>query len=305
MTIDEERFAVALRELAEQEPLTAAPTVQVLGRAHRARRMRATVAATASLTVVAVATVAVVSLGGTGGGAGGSPGATAAASAPAQNTPAQNTPAQSTPALRLVAAVEASAQTSFRFTATTTSKIREFGKHRTTAPRKITGAYDPDGPKGYARYGEVEQVVVGKQGYLVPQDGAGWSKPFRTNGQGLGIGPDQIGLIDPLATVDFVKQFAALKKAGQVKPAGTSGSGESAVERYSFRFTWEPGDPDQPKAIPVAGTIDVGVRSKLVTSMTYDYTLTYPEGPGDARFDYTVRWDYSDYGVKVDVKLPK
>jgi hypothetical protein len=295
MNIDEERFAVALRELAEQEPLTAAPTVQVLGRAHRARRMRAAVAATASLTVVAVAAVTVVSLGGTGGGAGGSPGATAAASAPVE----------STPALRLVAAVEASAQTSFRFTATTTSKIREFGRHRTTAPRTVTGAYDPNGPKGYARYGKVEQVVVGKQGYLVPQDDAGWSKPFRTNGQGLGIGPDDIGLLDPLATVDFVKQFATLKKAGQVKLTGTSGSGASAVERYSFRFTWEPGDPDQPKAIPVAGTIDVGVRSKLVATMTYDYTLTYPEGPADARFDYTVRWDYSDYGVKVDVKLPK
>jgi hypothetical protein len=38
--------------------------------------------------------------------------------------------------------------------------------------------------------------------------------------------------------------------------------------------------------------------------MSYDYTYAYPKGPGDARFDYTVRWNYSDYGLTVDVPVP-
>lgn len=293
MTIDEERFTMALRDLAGQDPLTAAPTEQVLGRAHRARRTRAVTVATASLGVVALAAVAVVGLGGNAGGTGGTPGSGSTGGV---------TAAADTPATRLVAAVQASAKTSFRFTMTTDEKSVEFGQPKPVRERRFAGAYDPRVPKGYVRYGQVEQGILGNEIYKKGADGSGIRLP--ATGRGLDIGQSDIGLLNPLATVDFVKQFAALKDAGKVTLLGTSGSGASAVERYSFQYVWNTGGGDHPDTVPVSGIIEVGVQSRLVTTMSYDYSEDYPNGPAKAKFDYKVRWEYSDYGTEVNVQLP-
>ncbi|MEU4220700.1 hypothetical protein [Actinoplanes sp. NPDC026623] len=192
--------------------------------------------------------------------------------------------------------MRASAETSFRFSVIFGGRSVEFGKEKVVPPRRSTGAYDPRGPKGYSttETGRMQQRLIGKDYYR--QKGDRWFQ-FRTSPTDSLIDDvDNTGLLNPLATVEFVDQFAALKKAGTVtKTSATS---------YAFGFAWKPGTPDRPAVIPVAGTIQVDPKSGLVTAMSYDYTLAHPKGDADAKFYNTVRWTYSGHGLPVDVKVP-
>jgi hypothetical protein len=286
MTIDKDDFAVALRDLADRDPVTAPPTAQVVDRARRARRGR-TVAMTA-------AALAVVTMAG-GIGVGLNRGGPAATTATAPTTAAASAPAE-TPALQLVAAVQASAQTSFRFEVDITGKSVEFGKSKVSRPQHITGAFDPRTPKGIAIRGGGDSRLIGTDLYLQKGKPGPWFK--RTDGDSLGLTSvlGTIGLLNPLETVDFVKQFEALKDAGKVT--------RTSPTTYTFRFTWTTRNEDLPAVVPVAGTIEIDAKSRLVKTMSYDYTYAYPQGPADARFDYKVRWNYSDYGLPVDVPVP-
>jgi hypothetical protein len=194
----------------------------------------------------------------------------------------------------LVAAVRASAQTSFRFTITTGGRSVEFGKEKTMRDAVYTGAFDPRVPKGYLTPARIKtaQRLIGKDLYM--QKGDKWFKTSPSTGLRL-EDTENTGPLNPLAT-DFVDQFASLKEAGTVTRTGATS--------YRFAFTWKPGDPDRPDTIPVSGTIELDAKSRLVTSMSYDYMLAYPKGEADAKFYYSVRWAYSDYGSPVDVQVP-
>jgi hypothetical protein len=157
-----------------------------------------------------------------------------------------------------------------------------------------TGAYDPRVPKGYLTPARIKtaQRLIGTT--LYQQKGDKWFKLPGDDGlrleDSLNTGP-----LNPLAT-DFVDQFAALQKAGTVTKTGPAS--------YRFAFVWKPGDPDRPDTIPVTGTIQLDLKSHLVTAMSYDYMLAYPKGEADAKFYYSVDWTYSDYGSTVDVAVP-
>jgi len=288
MTIDENNFAVALRDLADRDPVTAPPTAQVLGRARRARRGRTTAMTAAALAVVTVA----------GGGLAigldrRGPAATTTATAP---TAAATSPAADSPALQLVAAVQASAETSFRFTMTTGGTYVEYGKKKTIGRGVVTGAYDPRVPKGYSTHvgAPLDRRLIGKDLYL--QKGERWYKLPASPGDVLAGDPLYTDVLNPMATVDFANQVATLKKAGAVK--------KTSATSYTFSFSWKPGDADRPDVIPISGTIQIDAKSRLVTAMAYNYTLAYPKGEADAKFYYSVRWTYSGYGKPVDVQVP-
>jgi hypothetical protein len=289
VTIDENNFAVALRDLADRDPVTAPPTSQLLGRARRARRSR-----TAAMTAAALAVVTAA-----GGGLALSldrrgP-ATATTTATAPTAPATS-PTADSPALQLVAAVQASAKTSFRFTMTTGGTYVEYGRKKTMGKGLVTGAYDPRVPKGYAdKVGApLDRRLIGKDLYL--QKGERWEKLPAGPNDVLAGEPLYTDVLNPMATVDFANQVATLKKAGKVK--------KTSATSYSFSFSWKPGDPDRPGVIPISGTIQIDARSRLVTAMAYTYTLAFPKGEADAKFYYSVRWTYSGYGEPVDVQAP-
>jgi hypothetical protein len=282
MTVDEDNFTIALHDLADRDAVTAPPTAQLVRRAVRARRAR--------IAAVVAAALAVVAAGGVTAGLGHRGAATTVIANP---TAAAAAPGD-TPALELVAAVQASAQTSFRFTITTGGRSVEYGKEKTMREALSTGAYDPRVPKGYLTPGRIKtaQRLIGT--VLYEQKGDKW---FKVPGDGglrledsLNTGP-----LNPLAT-DFVDQFAALQKAGTATKTGPTS--------YRFAFTWKPGDPDRPDTIPVTGTIQLDPKSHLVTAMSYDYMLAYPKGEADAKFYYSVDWTYSDYGSPFDVEVP-
>jgi len=286
MTIDEDNFTVALHDLADRAAVTAPPTAQLLRRARRARRARTAVVAAATLAVVAAG-------GGVTAGLGHRRAATTATTAIATPTATAADPADA-PALQLVAAVQASAQTSFRFTITTGGRYVEYGKEKAMREAFSTGAYDPRVPKGYLTPARIKtgQRLIGTT--LYSQKGDKWFKG--PAGDGLRLEDSlNTGPLNPLAT-DFVDQFGALKKAGTVTKTGPTS--------YRFAFTWKPGDPDRPDTIPVTGTIQLDPKSHLVTAMTYGYMLAYPKGEADAKFYYSVHWTYSDYGSPVDVEVP-
>ena len=287
MTIDEDNFAVALHDLAHLDPISAPPTAQVVHRARRARRSRTAAMTAAALAVVAAAGGLAVGLDRRG------PAATTAATAPGTTVTA---PAD-TPALQLVAAVQASAKTSFRFTMTTGGTAVEYGKKRTLGKGVVTGAYDPRVPKGYATVvgHPLDRRLIGKDLYL--QKGELWLKSQAGPQDTLTGDLLYTNVLNPLASVDFASQVAALKKAGVVK--------KTSATSYAFSFSWKPGDADRPDVIPVSGTIQVDAKSHLVTSMEYTYTLAYPKGEADTKFYESVRWTYSGYGEPVDVKAPR
>lgn len=285
MTIDEDNFAGALRVLADRDPVTDPPTAQVLGRARRARRGRTAMMTAATLAMVTVA----------GGGLAVGLDRRGPASTIA-TAPTATFPAADSPTLQLVAAVQASAGTSFRFTMTTDGSYVEYGKKKTMGHGLVTGAYDPRVPKGYSTQvgTPLDRRLIGKDLYL--QKGEQWFKLRAGPADVLAGDPLYTNVLNPMATVDFADQVATLKRAGTVK--------KTSATSYTFSFSWKPGDPDRPDVIPISGTIQIDAKSRLVTAMAYDYTLAYPKGEADARFYYSVRWSYSGYGEPVDVKVP-
>jgi hypothetical protein len=285
MTIDKDNFAIALRDLADRDPVTAPPTAQVLGRARRASRGRTTAMTAAALAVVTVA----------GGGlAVGLDRRSPATTTATASTATATSPAADT--LQLVAAVQASAETSFRFTMTTGGTYVEYGKKKTMRQGLFTGAYDPSVPKGYSTQvgAPLDRRLIGKDLYL--QKGERWEKLPASAGEVLAGDPLYTDVLNPMATVDFANQVATLKKAGAVK--------KTSATSYTFSFSWKPGDADRPDVIPISGTIQIDAKSRLVTAMAYNYTLAYPKGEADAKFYYSVRWTYSGYGEPVDVQAP-
>ena len=287
MTIDENNFAVALRDLADRDPVTSPPTAQVLGRARRARRGR-----TAAMTAAALAVVTMAG-GGLAIGLDRRSPAILTATAP---TAKATSPAADSPALQLVAAVQASAETSFRFTMTTGGTYVEYGKKKTMRQGLVTGAYDPRAPRGYSTQvgAPMDRRLIGKDLYL--QKGERWMKLPASYQDVLAGDLLYTDVLNPMATVDFANQVAALKKTGAVK--------KTSATSYTFSFSWKPGDPDRPDVIPISGTIQIDAKSRRVTAMAYNCTLAYPKGEADAKFYYSLHWAYSGYGEPVDVQAP-
>lgn len=286
MTIDDDNFTVALRDLADRHPVAAAPTARVLQRARRAHRARTTTMTAAALAVVTAA----------GGIALGLDRRDATPSSATPSNATSGTVTAGTPALELVAAVRASTRTSFRFQVTSAASSVESGKEKALWQRAFTGAYDPRVPKGYSTWtgGDGQRRIIG-EAYYVQKGDRWWQSPVGP-GSSLISFTDHTGLLDPMATVDFADQFAALTEAGTVR--------RTSATSYAFQFSWRPDPrlPHLPSVIPVAGTITIDAKSRLVTAMSYDYTFADPRDKTE--FRNAAHWTYSDYGRPVEVEVP-
>ncbi|MBQ0895176.1 hypothetical protein KBX37_19055 [Micromonospora sp. U56] len=299
MSTDERDLSMALRDLADAQPPNEPPTDDLINRGQRARRSR-TVATTggalALFGVVAAATVGLV-------GPGGDPASTAAQPGP--------TAAAVTPELRLAAAAQATAKSSFRFRVSTSRNWVDVGKPG-SAKESFEGEFDPNGPTGrvtrpvkgrLAQDGE-ERIVDGD---LYRSKGGRW----RNYGQPAifrSLHHIYVPFADPATTVNPASQLEALRSVGTVTALGTAGSGESAVERYSFSYVSTPSDADLPKKIPGKGIIEIGVKSQKVSKISFSTTIEYPNHHGGDQPSYheemEVTWLYSDYGLDVDVPIP-
>ncbi|MGS2618665.1 hypothetical protein ACVCAH_29665 [Micromonospora sp. LZ34] len=298
MNIDERDLSIALRDLADAQPPNEAPTADLITRGRRARRSR-TVAITggalALLGVVAVATVGLI-------GPGGDPASTAAQPGPA---------AAVSPELRLAAAAQATAKSSFRFRVSTSRNWVDVGKPG-SAKESFEGEFDPNGPTGRVTrtskgrvWPDGEERIV--DGDLYRSKGGRWrnyGKPaiFRS------LHHIYVPFADPATTVNPASQLEALRSVGTVTALGTAGSGESAVERYAFSYVSTPSDADLPKKIPGEGFIEIGVNSQKITKISFSTTIEYPNHHGGDQPSYheemEVTWLYWDYGLDVDVQVP-
>ncbi|MER5332674.1 hypothetical protein [Micromonospora sp. NPDC002717] len=285
---------MALHDLVDHQPPTEAPTDRLVGRGRRARRGRAVALTSGALAVVGMVAVAAVGLSSPGGAGGTS------------DQPGSGTVA-ATPELRLVAAAQATARTSFRFRLSTTSEVVEKGR-KWTDTDSYEGVFDPNGPTGEVRQRRenaqmepAEERIV--DGILYMKKGDRWSN-FGKESTFRAPNAYYIPFADPASTVTPASQLEALKDVGTVTALGTSGSGASAVERYSFTYVAKPKDADRPKQVPGEGIIEIGVQSQKISKITLRTTSDYGIGP-DFLDQGTLTWEYSDYGLDVDVQAPE
>ncbi|MEH1167024.1 hypothetical protein V6V47_16735 [Micromonospora sp. CPCC 205539] len=298
MTIDGRDLSMALRDLADAEPPNEAPTADLIMRGQRARRSRTVATTGGALALLGVVAVAAVGLAGPGG----DPGTTSA-------QPGSTTAAAVTPELRLVAAAQASAQSSFRFRVSTSRNWVDRGKPG-SAKESFEGEFDPNGPTGRVTRqakGRIisEERIVGGDLYISKGD------RFRHLGQPAifrNLTHIYVPFADPATTVNPASQLDALRSVGTVTALGTAGSGESAVERYSFSYVSMPTDADRPKTVPGEGIIEIGVKSQKVSKISFITIIEYPNHDGGDQPSWheemEVTWLYSDYGLDVDVQVP-
>jgi hypothetical protein len=193
--------------------------------------------------------------------------------------------------LRLVAAAEATAQTSYRLKVSTSRPQRMW-------PTEV-GAYDPVGPKGYLRSTSAAGIVsefriIGDDGYFGSNPKNGTPKFHHVSGvkgfpmlRGTGSGTDGGQTVDP------TELLRVLKAPGSLKDLGRSGSGSGEVNTYlvSTEHTTRAGRMTQ------STTVVVGVDSGKVSKVTFNTDVA-----GQHRFTMTL--EFSDYGTKVDVERP-
>jgi hypothetical protein len=233
-------------ELANRLPVPPAPAEQLLNRGKRRKRQVGMSAA--ALGVVAVVTVGLAGAGLVGGGSG-------------QSTQAA--------APLLIAAAQATEQTSFKLVVTTQYEGHVWRQE---------GAYDPIGRQGYLRYTAkegytIEQRLIGDDYYHLDS-----AKPEETPGgqeRGRGFALGMAGSnVDPALTVDPAELLRTLQELGTVNDLGGG--------RYSFSQQGEK---------PVSGTVEVS--SGKVAKVTYDLSK-----------EHTLTLEFSDYGTPVKVERP-
>ncbi|MEV1318273.1 hypothetical protein AB0J14_19580 [Micromonospora arborensis] len=201
--------------------------------------------------------------------------------------------AEQPPNLQLVAAAQATGQTSFKLTVSPSNQ---------SARAVQEGAYDPVAKRGFLAWTDqhgnrIEQRVIGDDLYLIsPVDGRpGQARKMTGSGRGFRIagvpaggtlddGERVLTGVDGALSVDPDKVLEILAEAGTVEKAGSSGG----VATYTFRYV--------PESLPeqtVVGTVEV--RSGKVSKLTYalaGHPLTE-----------TVMV-FSDYGTPVNVERP-
>lgn len=139
--------------------------------------------------------------------------------------------------VRLAAAAQATAQTSFRLKVTI-----DVPGYRSV----WEGAYDPVGPKGFVRHthesrGVYEERIIGDDFYsgsTEPGRPTEWMLQEGRRGFMIGIGAGTMP-----ASVDPAEVLNALTEAGVVKDLGRSGTGPDAVNTYSYSYQTQGKDP--------------------------------------------------------------
>lgn len=286
-TLDE-RLAHQLHDMVDGEPDSVPPVGALLDRGRRARRRRTTtmVSATCALLALGIGTAATVAT---------MPGTDRPAGTTAQEAPR---PAPASPELKLVAAVSASENISYRMRLTYTDGGLTY-----------EGAFDPRTRTGYVRAPQDDSVMVEllingtryeggerPQGKL-PADKSGPGETYGRYGQYPGK-YDRLSLYDDgsgvlgAAAPDPAGLFQALK-----------GANATISENPDGTLHFEYGTQSKDGSTSTAGdvTIDADGRiAKVVLNSTWQSTVKGRLDTGTS----TATLELFDYGVEVTVKRP-
>jgi hypothetical protein len=223
------------------------------------------------------------------------------------------------PAMQLAAAVQATAQTSFRLRVSLT---RSYETGRLTGysdSEEYEGAFDAAADQGYLRIGPsrvrgqvvgtmppLELRIIGEDVYMGRLDTNVWGRHIQRSDLA-----DLLGTANP-ATASILKDLPVdpqalldmLRHLGSLTPAGRSGRGSTAVDTYTFAYQV---DADAARAAhQVTGSIEIGVDPHLLARITQQ-TATVSADPAFAD-GQPLTWrtviEFSDYGTAVHVDKP-
>jgi hypothetical protein len=223
------------------------------------------------------------------------------------------------PALRLAAAAQATAQTSFRLRLSRTQSHETGRLKGYSVSEEYAGAFDAAADRGYLRIGPsrvrgrvvgtpvpVELRIIGEDVYLGRTDTNTWRRRIPRSDLAEALGTANPATTSILAdlTVDPRGLLDQLRHLGGITPAGRTGSGSTAADVYTFSY---PVKADASTAAHrVTGTVKIGVDSHLVVGVTQQTTTT---GANPAIADASpLTWrtviEFSDYGIPVHVERP-
>ncbi|GIF22957.1 hypothetical protein BJ973_000685 [Actinoplanes tereljensis] len=229
---------------------------------------------------------------------------------------AAGTPA---PALQLAAAVQATSQTSFRLRMTLTRSYETGRLAGYTESEEYTGAFDAAADRGYLRIGPnrvrgeivgtpvpVEMRIIGDDVYVGRPDIDAWKRPIQRSELAVLLGtanPATSSILRNL-TVDPVVLLDMLRHLGSITPAGRTGSGNTAVDAYTFAYDVAP--DASTAAHQVTGGVEIGVESHLLARITQQTTTTgaNPAVADGQPLTWRTAIEFSGYGTAVPVTKP-
>jgi hypothetical protein len=245
-------------------------------------------------------------------------------------------PLPKSPRARLLAAMTRSAQLSYRMhlvnmtvlpdhKATVTSPIRDLidwyaDYTGTYDPRTRSGSgvntdhYESGGignPRNFGKPAGHDQVrIIGDRYYTrySPatsfRPGITWTTGEGSIAKALDLNGGQDWAPTSGASADPAVLLATVRRLGQVRLTGRSGSGAHALDTYRFRYQIAGNDSVKPHQL--AGKIVVHHQSDLIAKITMETTVTGADpavGDGGLTQVHTVL-TFSDYGVAVTVHPP-
>jgi hypothetical protein len=223
------------------------------------------------------------------------------------------------PALKLAAAAQATAQTSFRVRLTRAQSYETGRLKGYSVSEEYDGAFDAAADRGYLRVGPsrvrgkvvgtpapIELRILGEDVYLGRLDTNSWKRriPRSDLAEVLGTAnPATSSIVNDL-TVDPRGVQDMLRHLGTISPAGRSGSGSNAVDTYTF--TYQVKADASIAAHQVTGSVKIGVESHLLAGVTQQ-TTTVGADPAVADGE-PLTWrtviEFADYGTAVHVEKP-
>ncbi|MDW5327509.1 hypothetical protein [Plantactinospora sp. KLBMP9567] len=275
------RLASGLRDLVDGEPLSAAPTEQILRRGVWARRRRAVAVVGASCAVLTVGVVATTVI--------------------TQSTAAPDRPAvvaeAPSPRLELVAAIAASENVSYRVKATSTYNKSYGGTRTPDSSYTSEGAFDPATTSGYSRFdGEERQRLVAGVLYTHVAGGQFVREPGRA--ERLAYDPHVLdGALS--GSVDRELLFGVLRQAD----AKIIKKGDRA---YHFDATTKSDGGPGPATVRFVGDVTVDADGRVAT-VRYDWRMTgrtTAKPPTTFAREVRAVMEFSGYGAPVTVEPP-
>ncbi|AVT33156.1 hypothetical protein C6361_31100 [Plantactinospora sp. BC1] len=275
------RLASGLRDLVDGEPLSAAPTEQILRRGVRARRRRTAAIVGASCAVLAVGVVAGTAL-------------TTEPAAPDRPALVAEAP---TPRLELVAAITASENVSYRVKATVTFNKSHGDTRAPDSSYTSEGAFDPATTTGYSRFDGVEQQRL-VDGVLYTHTMGG--QFVRESGRTERLAFDPHVLDGALSgSADRERLFEVLRQSD----AKVTKKGDRA---YHFEATTKSDPGTGPATVRLVGDVTVDADGRVRT-LRYEWRMTgrtTAEPPTEFTREVRVNMEFSGYGAPVTVEPP-
>jgi len=325
-TIEDLLAATMREEVAGLRPAPDLVARAAMRHRQRARLRLATSAAGVVGTATAVAVGLTVASAGPGRVVTGSGAASTGTSAVTATGQAANTQQA-----RLLAAMIASAKLSYRLRLVNTSTLPGHQGTPTSPPRDLitwyadyTGVYDPAtrlgagisinreqsgtlaDPSSYGKAdGFTEVRLIGdKYYYRFSGSGETWFTGRGTLVQALVLNGGRAWAPTDGASADPAVLLAVARRLGTVTFVGKSGSGDKALDTYTFSYGIAGDGSVKPHQL--TGTITVHDQSNLIDEITMQTTVTgaNPQIADSGQLTFKTVLAFSDYGVPVRVQAP-